>query len=57
MAEKQRQLETSEATDTQRQVPIIVESNDSEADEDEMEDYYENHKAWPTGMLLLLFIL
>ena len=28
-------------------IPIIVESSDSD-DEDELDDYYENHKAWPT---------
>ena len=27
-----------------RDIPIIVES---EADDDEMDDYYENYKAWP----------
>ena len=28
-----------------KEIPIIVES---EAPDDEMDDYYENHKAWPS---------
>ena len=33
--------------DKHRQVPIIVENSDGEANDEEMDDYYENHKAWP----------
>jgi hypothetical protein len=49
--EKHRHLETSdrEANDKYGKVPITVESSESEADDDEMEDYYENHKAWPSS--------
>ena len=34
----------------QREVPIVVETSENEVDyvDDEMEDYYENHKEWPT---------
>ena len=35
--------------DKNRQVPIIMETSDSEANDEEMDDYYENHKAWPTS--------
>jgi hypothetical protein len=35
--------------DKHRQVPIIVETSVSEANDEEMDDYYENHKAWPTS--------
>ena len=46
-ADKQRQVPII-AADNHRQEPIIVERSDSEADDEEMDDYYENHMAWPT---------
>ena len=31
-----------------RQIPIIViNDNNEESSDEEMEDYYENHKEWP----------
>ena len=31
-------------------VPVIILNTDQDTSEEELEDYYENHKAWPVGV-------
>ena len=31
-------------------VPVIILNTDQGTSEEELEDYYENHKAWPVGV-------